>query len=187
MLAQSTREHLAPGAVHAHLDDERERPTCKRSMQLDDGRLEPRRRRRAPSQRDTVPTTWTAVAQSSSAGWRRPWRRLPGLLYVMPTGNARPETTRPQRRNGRRPSVLAMPPDKHATSPEQPKRRRDGEPKIIPSPQAVIERSGRAFDDLLERAGGREVRALTMLPVKRIVRSSRSPIAVRLTASARWS
>jgi hypothetical protein len=52
-----------------------------------------------------------------------------------------------------------MPPDKHAASPEQPKRRRDGEPKIIPSPQAVIEGSGRAFDDLLERAGGREVRA----------------------------
>ena len=43
--------------------------------------------------------------------------------------------------------------------PNSHKRRRDGEPKIIPSPQAVIEGSGRAFDDLLERAGGREVRA----------------------------
>jgi hypothetical protein len=47
----------------------------------------------------------------------------------MPTGNARLEKTRPQRRNGRRPSVLAVPPDEHAASPEQqsPKRRRDHE------------------------------------------------------------
>src|SRR4051794_22836583 len=80
-----------------------------------------------------------------------------------------------------------MPPDKHATSPEQPKRRRDGEPKIIPSPQAVIERSGRAFDDLLERAGGREVRAFDDAArqedcqVVEVAHSRPSP------ASVRWS
>lgn len=134
-------------------------PTGRGSDAVRQPTLEPRRRRRAPSQRETVPTTWTAVAQSSSAGSPRPWRPLPGLLYVMPTGTARPETTRPQRRNDRRPSVLAMPPDEHAPSPEQPQRRPGGEPKIIRRPQAAIEASGRAFADLLEPAEGRELRA----------------------------
>jgi hypothetical protein len=93
----------------------------------------------------------------------------------MPTGYARPETTRPQRRNGSRPSVLAVPPDEHAAPPGQPKRRRDGESKIIPTPKRLskvpVERSMTYWSELrAERFA-----LLTMPPVERIVRSSGSP------------
>jgi hypothetical protein len=138
--------------------------------------LAPRRRRRAPSQRETAPTTWTAVAQSSSAGSPRPWRRLPGSLYVMPTGNARPEKTRPQRRNGRRPSVLAVPPDEHAASPEQqsPKRRRDHERRSF---QARISSPAASSEARTSRPSARSNRPSNARPEPSItaVRSSRSP------------
>jgi hypothetical protein len=110
--------------------------------------LATRHRRRAPSQRETVPTTWTAVAQSSSAASPRPWSRLPASLSVMPTGNAKPETTRLQRPNGMLLSVPAVPPDEHAASLERPRRRRDDEPKIVPSPHPLYRQHRQAREPL---------------------------------------
>jgi hypothetical protein len=97
-----------------------------------------------------------------------PWRRPPGSLGVTPTGFARPGTTRPQRRNGRRPSELAVPPDEHAASPKKqaderrPRPRPEDHPEPAPSSPAassgartsrprsfqyVLERSTRTFDN----------------------------------------
>ena len=98
--------------------------------------LATRRRRRAPSQRELPPTTWTAVAQSSSAASRSPWRRLPASLSVMPTGSG-DRKRRGDSDGTARGRVCSVPPDEHAASPERPRRRRDDEPKIIPSPHPL--------------------------------------------------
>ena len=70
---------------------------------------------------------------------------------------------------------MLVPPDEHAASPGQPKRRRDGESKIIPTPKRLskvpVERSMSYWSELrAERFA-----LLTMPPVERIVRSSGSP------------